>query len=514
MPATVETTGRLDATTFFARFAFTQDALLKAGQTGLQGAQPSGFPAKPPEFETYVHELTHYLQYVTTPYGLFLHLCRLLQNRATIDLVNAVLASGQQIILPLSLRLPALSGESAQRATAAFRAWFNIENLVATLNGDYERRMALMELEVEAFKDVRADRDAQRYYELWDLWITFTWVQERLVEFIRRFNEIGSKNVPNAPMFPDGIDESAIEAETNIFSTSEDRKVDMLDLGKSILGVPALPWDVNSIIESAAKAAEFFESDVTYERLTRWLVTPVSLERAAYRNCLKTALQSIRTQEITPFLLSYMTICELALFGPLLPHHAVLRRRHGCKLRELLPMHRFLDLLETARRVQPMQSREDHRRYVGELLVGLKWVHLDEIVRTSLDGPAQVRNPIAFLYQAAQRWRGVDPVGFIGIDFLLSSSTPEAKAWRSFFNFVIIDYADRTTYHENKYLLHSMTTRSLETLGLQTVMRSDSLVMRAPYGRSADEKAWMTNYLRGRFATLFPGCDFSALRFI
>src|SRR5262249_9067755 len=162
----------------------------------------------------------------------------------------------------------------------------------------------------------------------------------------------------------DGIDESAIEAETNIFSTSEDRKVDLLDLGKSILGVPALPWDVNSIIESAAKAAEFFESDVTYERLTRWLVTPVSLERAAYRNCWKPALQSIRPQELTPFLLSYMTICELALSGPLLPHHAVLRRRHGCKLRELLPMHRFLDLLETARRVQPMQSREDHRRYV------------------------------------------------------------------------------------------------------------------------------------------------------
>jgi len=250
---------------------------------------------------------------------LFLHLCRLLQNQATIDLVRAILTSGNEINLPLSLRLPALSGEPARQARDTFAEWWNIENLVAALNGDHERRAEVAEAYVGAVKDFRGDPTAPPPHTLWDLRTTFVWAQRQLVQYIRLFNKLGFKTVPDTPIFPDGVDDRAIDAEMASPPTADDLAIDRFQLGFDLFFTPALPWDVNGIIESAAKAAEFFQSDVTYERLAAWLAQPVSQDRAVYRVCLENALQSIHTQEVGPFLLSYMTICELVLFAPLLP---------------------------------------------------------------------------------------------------------------------------------------------------------------------------------------------------
>ena len=49
----------------------------------------------------------HYVQSVTTPYGLFLHYCRVLQNHATVNVVNALLGAGCPVELPL-YNLPAM----------------------------------------------------------------------------------------------------------------------------------------------------------------------------------------------------------------------------------------------------------------------------------------------------------------------------------------------------------------------------------------------------------------------
>src|SRR5690349_5366262 len=84
--------GRLESTSLFARFGFTQEALLTAAAQWLK-AKRQGPAAKPREVSTYVHELMHYLQYTTTPYGMFLQYCRILQSHATIGMVNALFAA-------------------------------------------------------------------------------------------------------------------------------------------------------------------------------------------------------------------------------------------------------------------------------------------------------------------------------------------------------------------------------------------------------------------------------------
>jgi len=509
LPAVASRTavGDVDATSLCVRFGFTQDALVHASQTWLQSLRPGAFPPKPPELATYVHELTHYLQYVTTPYGMVLHLFRAVQKQAAIDLIQTLLAAGKVIDLPLSGKVHLPAGSGSTPAHQAYSAWWNLDYLIAVLNGDNQRENEMVELFVSDQQRVQAGQDPL-HPQLLPLRTCFAWAQSRVTDHIRSLNQ--ASNHPTQPIFPDGIDDATLAAEPQ-HNTPEDFRDERTDLCLATFGNP---WDVSAVIEGAAVAAELFQSDVNYERLIAWLDRPAAPGRDVYRACLHRALQSIKTQDINAFLLSYMTICEVALFAPLLPQHAALRGASGVSFNQLLPWRRFLALLSVAGDIAPMANRADHARYVDALITALGWVHPSAIIQSALDLPNLVRNPTAYLYQAAQRWRQWDPSGFIGIDALLASPDPKAEDWRMHFNFYIIDYTDRTTYKRDKDFLKEITTSYLETLGLQTVMRGTSLKIRAAYGSSATETAWMTDWLRQRFETLFPGIDLSALKFV
>ena len=63
-------TGRLDSVSLFVRFDFTRDELWAAADK-WRAAKRQRPVAKPEQLRTFVHELMHYLQAVTTPYGMF-----------------------------------------------------------------------------------------------------------------------------------------------------------------------------------------------------------------------------------------------------------------------------------------------------------------------------------------------------------------------------------------------------------------------------------------------------------
>lgn len=501
--------GDVDATSLFARFGFTRDALQIAGQTWLQALRLDSFPPKPSELATYVHELTHYLQYVATPYGYTLHLLRLLQNQAAIDLIRALLDQGWAIELPLSGRVPLPAGSDDTPAHQAYALWWNLDYLIAVLHGDHKRQSEMIDLFVADVQRAQVGH-MPSHPLLMDLRTCFAWAQQQMTSYIHLFNAEGVRADPVYPIFPDGIDVAAITAESQRL-TQTDAQDERTEVLLALLGNP---YDTSAVIESAAVAAELFQSDVTFDRLIAWLARPVPPKRDAYRICLRMAIDSIHTIDIGTFLLSHMALCEVALFPPLLPQHSILRGPTGLPFEQLLPWRRFFALLSAAGKVEPMRNRADHARYVGDLVASLGWVHPDAVVQSALAGPSLVRNPIAYLYQSAQRFRQSDSTCFIGFDALLASPLPKAQEWRKHFEFIIVDYSDRTTYHRDKDFLDSMTTRYLETLGLQTVMRGDSLSIQAPYGRSEVENAGMTFWLRKRFETFFPGIDFSALRFV
>src|SRR5215468_3742624 len=106
-PSIVER-GLFDPKSLFVRFDFTRDALLAATERYLETRGTGKPSAISEELQTYVHELTHYLQYITTPYGLFLQYCRLLQSNATIAMVRTLLDAGDGLQMPLLENVSAL----------------------------------------------------------------------------------------------------------------------------------------------------------------------------------------------------------------------------------------------------------------------------------------------------------------------------------------------------------------------------------------------------------------------
>lgn len=505
--------GGLGADSLFARFDFTRDALLAARARRLDAIR-SGRPGEmPAELRTYVHELTHYVQYTTTPYGLFLHHCRVLQNRATIEIVQTLLASSGGFMMPLLRNVPDLSGESEATVRRGLALWLNVESLVASLAGDQERRAALVSAFVADVKRLDAGL-RPRLPPLLDFREAFARVQESLADLITSLNHAAEQMGNEVPMVcpVSDADRSAIRvelADATGLSPDQDRADLRADLALELFGNP---WNVEAVIESAATAAEFWGSDISYDQFLAWADAPVDPRLRLYRNCIAQALPSIKSRQLSTVIPTYLALCELALSAPLLPEHAVLRRQKS-DFRQILPTHRWMELLRAAGKVRPMNGRTDHSRYVTDLCRDLDWVHPVQIAKSAVDGPTMVSAPLSQIYNWGQRARALSSGDFIGLDRYLLEDTPTASAWRDRFNFVIIDYADVTTYHADKGFLRAMTTRHLETLGLRCIMEGRQLLIKAPYRGDDAERRWMTDWLQARFKSLFDR-DFPKLQMV
>ncbi len=500
--------GRVDPHSLFVRFSFTRNELDSAGATWV-AAKRKGPATKPSEIRTYVHELTHYQQLTTTPYGLFLQYCKLVQQHAAVDLVKTLLAAGYPITPPLLYRLPPnMPPKVAENVGRCVSGWWNTENLVAALDGNRTRRMSLQDGFVRSVSLAEKGGNPP-LPPIEPLWRTFPLVQDSLAHHFAASNEWARKQGHPVPVYPDNIDRTAITAALSTLPNDRDRAFERLE---SLLDTSGNPWDVDAIVESQATATEFWESDVTYETFADWVHSDADRDLTVYRICLQWGLKAIKTSSLSSFLASYLTLCELVLFPPLLPQHAALRASNP-GFEQLLPTIRFQKLMFAASRITPMQAMWDHDRYVLDLIRDVGWVHPMQIVKSAMDGPEAVSNPGTFIYLQAQRWRGRRGSTFIGVDPLLFDSSPTAKLWRLLFDFVIIDYKDRTTYHPDKDFLQSMTVPHLSMLGLEALMVRDSLAIEAPYGRSPAENQWMTERLRGQFKDWF-GRDFPDLQVV
>jgi hypothetical protein len=500
--------GMLAAESLFVTFDFSRNDLL-AASAHYQSALRAGTPVEmPSEIKTWVHELTHYIHYTTTPYGLFLQYCRKLQSQATGVMVQALVDAGIAFHIPLLSNLPDLKGDIATSVNRGLSMWLNIENLLAMMNGDTEKRLELMKAFQADVTRVEAGQTPQ-HPPLLDIHDAFVRIQESMADFLEHLNQEARAAGNQIPMQPEGFDRQALQEEQTTLPSADTRALMNTEFGLDVLGNP---YNVEAIIESAATAAEFWGSPVEWDAFVAWIRKDAGPELQMYRTCLEQALGSIQTRSVREFLPSYITICELAFFSPVLPHHAALRRQHT-DFREILPVARWTSLLQVAARVAPMTDLGDHDRYVTDLCRSLGWVHPLQIIKVAIDGPGAFTDPLASIYLWAQKWRARSGASFIGLNRFLFDPSPLGEDWRASFNFVILDYTDRTTYHPNKSFVEAMTTRYLQTLGMQCIMMSKKLTISAPYRGNEAERQWMTDWLRAYLKNAFGG-DFSMLRFI
>ncbi len=212
--------GRLNSVSLFARFDFPRAALPEAFDGWLLQRQ-SGPAPKPREVATYTHELAHYIHYTTTPYGLFLQLCRVLQNHAIIGLVNRLLQAGCSVRLPLLHNLPAMSDEVAAQVAIPLSIWLNVEDLAVSLNGDGAKRAREMQFYLDDRE--RVDRGGRPMRPpLFGLRHAFLWVQHLLADIIEDANaREAEKGRSDKPIYPTGIDRVALKQEAELPENSE-----------------------------------------------------------------------------------------------------------------------------------------------------------------------------------------------------------------------------------------------------------------------------------------------------
>jgi hypothetical protein len=506
--AQVVEAGLFSSESLFVSFDFTRDALFTADACYREEIARSYVAEMPSEIKTYVHELTHYIHYTTTPYGLFLQYCRVLQGHAVIALVRALLDAGIGFRMPLINHLPEFTGQVAAAAQPAIEGWLNIENLAATLHGDNHRRSQLLAV-AAADKARIAAGQRPLFPPLHGLQETFFLVQTSMANMLEQNNGNAMMAGNPIPMEMPISDMESLRREVTAPPAGYDaaifQKHDAPDSPDSLVSVEAL-------IESAATIAEFWKSPMDYPSFVAWANADIDPELKVYRSCIADALKVIPTQKLSAFVMTYMTLCELALYAPLLPHHATLRMKYP-DLRQLLPVERWAELLRVAKDIAPVDGISDYGRYVTDVCRTLNWAHPIQIIASATNGPGQVSNPLAMIYLRAQQYRATETGAFLGINRFLFEPSADAADWRFFFNFMILDYTDLTTYHPNKDLLQSMTTRQLNKLGMSSIMLRKDLRIAAPYRGGGNENQWMTEWLRQKFKVSF-GREFPTLQVI
>ena len=209
----------------------------------------------PEELKTYVHELTHYVQSNTTPFGAFLHYCRQLQTADTVELVRALLKAGLKVERPLIRRLPVdLDGPLGSTVRGVVARWTSTEFLAAFLGQISEKFVRYAEV---------LTSDSAKFMLPGQI-KSFVRLQGGIAHFI--VTENADRQSMGFPPWDQGdFDVDAINAEGASLESNDSRTLVRMAVRLELLG--GNPWGTRSIIESAAMAAEWAESGHSLESL-------------------------------------------------------------------------------------------------------------------------------------------------------------------------------------------------------------------------------------------------------
>jgi len=469
------------------RFAFTHADFVSAVK---RYSDAGGNGPMPEDLRTYVHELTHSVQHATTPYGMFLHYCRMVQTEAAIALVKGLWRQGLEPSPMLLTSLPALGGEAGLELRRWLSIWFNVEFLTGHISQDPDKQVNLFQWIEGA--------DASVLPPLLPVQETLWGVQEMIAKLINTQNS--QRDAMGLPVWDQaGFDQGAIEAAISATPTKRDMG---LERTEAVLNLTGNPWGVSAIIESAATASEFARSGRDLAGLRAWLEKPHNPSLEVYRSCLQRGLEAIPADDLPQFLFSYVALCELALFAPLLPQHAGLRGPRF-PMEQIFPVTRFNLLLGAATKVAPMRGLRDHARYVTDLCQHLQWVHPIQIVAAAVERPHSVADPRAQVYVNAQLARAQELWSFLDVTGIVMDNSQWGCALRDNCTFVVVEYSDKTLCHRNKEYLAAMTNQHLMMLAMRHVMLGEGLLIPSPYRCDERERQALTEMLRMNLQACF-----------
>lgn len=289
-------------------------------------------------------------------------------------------------------------------------------------------------------------------------------------------------------------------------------EIDLLEQARTeagLLSLDLLSGGTNTlaIIESAGTAAEFWGCRrLSLNQFKTEISNASWASTTAPKSWLIWALRRLRATSLAEFILSYLVVCEVALFGPLLPQHQRLRKKQ-INLRELLPFLRWFDLLNAASDVPPMTSLGDYERYATALCRALGWTPPKEVVDASVaSSPHMPDEPYERMYWKAQRVRSEASGAFLNYPYIIARLPMD-------FDFPVIVYKDKTVFLKDKASLRFFNIGYLTRAVLRRMLLQANIGVTLPYSPLEAEKASYTaeleHILEGLLGFRVPGISVS-----
>jgi len=452
--------GAFSVESLFVRYHFTYDELI-ASLEDLPRAADAPEPLK-----TVVHETTHLFHTTTTPFGFLVYALRRLQALLIADAINDLRVKYRVTIrYPLVDFVFGLPQEVQQYIRPYLAAWYAAELFIMMALDNFDawaRHLAAnpLLLDVQG-SPARLFAVVQR-----NLAISYR-EQARKLRAARHEPASGGQPLPFESFQLDSPGDAAL------------RKHEAY-----VIATQTLMDDCNMIYvaESAGTTSESWNTaGLSVEGFWTHFRTLFDKRGIGNQFAVRMLQGSIPAPDGKSLVLSYLALCELCLFGPVLPHHRHFRR-DGVKLLELLPFFRWLELLNVAPKVRPMRALADYERYTQELCAALGWVSPKEIVQFTVASHVPMENDIhESMYLSASRYRARTPWVFHDYTDLLTSRDPAQRQFSMTFTFPVVQYADRTQYLSDKERLMTFTRWYLLRRALRAILLRDRIEIRMPY---------------------------------
>jgi hypothetical protein len=461
------------------RYSFTRDDY-HAALGSLPGADEL-----PDHLKTVIHETTHLLHTTTTPFGLLMHRLRWLQAHLVIDTIQTIRGRGHGVRFPLAGMVRTLPGPVRVEAEQRLRAWYGIELLVLIMLGETD----LWEKHLLRNPYLRGASLAGLFAHVQHLVARHSALERKLL----------ADDAPAAPPArPGGPAGGSPALEPVEVAEQASDEVQLLTFDLLSGGANTL-----AIIESAGTAAEFWGSRrFTLDQFRAAVTGAPWTSTTAPRSWLLEGLHRLRATSLPGFIVSYLAVCEVALSGPVLPHHRSLRKGR-IDLRELVPFLRWINLLMAASEIPPMSSLHDYERYTTALCEALGWAPPRAVVEASVAAsPDMPDDRVERIYWKAQRVRRQAPGAFLDYPFLLGRLPMD-------FDFPVIAYRDRTLFLKDKIALGSFVIGYLTRAIARRMLLHADVRVALPYDATGPEKAFYTAQLgavlEGALGTRVPG---------
>jgi hypothetical protein len=429
------------------RYDFTRDEY-RAAMAAFPSTRELSEPLK-----TAIHETTHLLHSTTTPFGLFVYRVRGLQTRIVSDAILAVRSRGHDVTFPLQKTFRSLPRDAAGEVEWRLRLWYGLELIVLAMMG-----------EADVFNTHIVNN---RYVRGLTVAGLFAHAQLYFAQ---------ARGVPEAPI--EALDPMNARAEASLFVG------DLLLGGASTLAVIETAGTVSEYVASEHLNLMDFKARM---QGASWMHTTVP------KSWLSPALDHVRASTLPEFILSYLALCEVALFPPVLLEHRPLRTG-AVKSIDILPFARWHRALAAAASVSPMTALTDYDRYTREICATAELTPPMDVVAASVNtaDSAPPLDPRERAYLKAQLIRARGPGAFLDCLGMLGRLPPDL-------DFPVIQYTDRTLFLKDKVLLNAVVTGYLVRAVVRRMLLRPDLVVTMPYPPTPEESAFYARELTSMF---------------